>query len=1326
MKILINIRNIKIIEKEKIYTGNVNTYIINVEYEDYNFFSEYNCYLTFKNNDLKKKVIIGPDLKVIIPFDVLSETGNLIIGFFAIKVDEKEKLIRYSSEIEVLPVEKGGFDEEASEPEELTPTILEKYLQEMKNFYNESLEEFNRNATNKTEEFNKNYEDKIKSYNDNSIQKTNEYNKNADEKIKEINNKVSDIEKIEDNLEQIQKNVQTSEQNAKTSETNAKTSEINAQNSAKNASEIETNIISIQEDINKSKGEINTAKESVDKSLEKVYSAVTEATNQAKESKKQAGIATSKANQTSEDRTVVETMKSDVSSMKTSVEQTKTDTEQIKNDTQAIKNDTEALKEETLQAKEEVENSLENERIESDKRYSRAIDSEIIEINEFGQVECDDNGYMKDVEIESTLPEITQDTREGYNKFNIDTITENKYIYANNSNTDPYYGKLNNSNSSNTSDYIPVSENTNYLLTYDYDTLLSGNERGYCFYDENKAPIVIDSIVNTLYSVTNKKATFITPTSAKYLRFSYDKNCNNIQLIEGTEEKPYEEYGATPTLNYPSEFKNILSSFNIKNTVDEIEKYDKQITLPENKFLGTFNGYKNYINDDKLRSNLKIVEFNGTENFYIVNGEEYKGFALQKNTTILASNVTSRIMLSNYFKCVNSGESWKGKNTFGFSYNDVLWFQTDDDFETIDDWKSFLAQQKQAGTPLQILYISNEEETELEEINLQLYQGINNISLEDLKLNFKYNISIEKYIEKNNENERKISDSKYARALKTKVEDVEQTQIYAENDEVENLTIKGAELTQKTREGYNQLKNTGVSRNHNGIDFIVNSDGTVLANGTATGGTSGSSISQINIHDEEIQFEAGDYTIQDCKAYVVYEDDSYEWFDGLTKATSKTFDKSFKITDAYIQVNPEITVNNKLYYPMILKGTENKPYEEYGASPSLNYPSEIQVKKEQNISICRKNILDTNDINKSSSGIATISKNDGGININGTSTSTFLAIKSVDLNVPIKAGTKLFMNYGKTEKLLKDNTDFSPYFWLVNKNGTLFKTLNRNNIINGYSVEQEIYRISFGIEALVVGKEYSEDIYIELEISDKQPTQFQKYEAIDISIALENGFNGALKDYYNEIKKLDGKWYLVNKFARYVLDGVTVGKKVTAKQSKNNIDKYDVMLGTDKIYINTSKDYWKPTLGICNYLKSDKTYGTISDINSTYTNAIGFWKSGQDQMSFSTEKDRFASIDEANAYLKQLYDAGNPLEFYVLMSEDNYETIELPEEVKQELNKFKLYDDLNNVFIDKGSLSFKYNKSLLRAFKEQSELSASLLDRIQALEQAQVNQVGGN
>ncbi len=1278
MKIKVDVNNVTITEKSDIHKGeyNVNKCI-------FEFSSEYTKDLIYRAvfsciNGSYYQLILNNECNI--PDEVLKEKDvNIELGVYAyILNDDNELELRYSPKPTYFKVENGSY-KDGDKTEVPSPTDYEKFLNE-----------FNRNANEKTEVFDENYGNKVNSFNNNATQKINEYNKNADERVKEINNKVSDIEKIEDNIEQIQKNVQASEQNAKTSETNAKTSEINAQNSAKNASEIETNIISIQEDINKSKGEINTAKESVDKSLEKVYSAVTEATNQAKESKKQAGIATSKANQTSEDRTVVETMKSDVSSMKTSVEQTKTDTEQIKNDTQAIKNDTEALKEETLQAKEEVENSLENERIESDKRYSRAIDSEIIEINEFGQVECDDNGYMKDVEIESTLPEITQDTREGYNKFNIDTITENKYIYANNSNTDPYYGKLNNSNSSNTSDYIAVSENTNYLLTYDYDTLLSDNERGYCFYDENKAPIVIDSIVNTLYSVTNKKATFIAPTSAKYLRFSYDKNCNNIQLIEGTEEKPYEEYGASPSLNYPSEFKNTLSSFNIKNTVDEVEKYDKQIVLPENNFLGNFNGYKNYIKDNKLKSNLKIVEFTETLDWSYHEPENKFMCSIPYNAKIKDISLTQ---LCSHYKTKSDFAS--NENEFACTANGFR-FHNDNNM-TLEEWKTFLAQQKEAGTPLQILYISNEEETELEDINLPLYKSINNISAEDLKMSFKQNM---KAIAE------KTANNRYARALKTKVEDVEQTQIYAENSKVENLTIKGAELTQKTREGYNQLKNTGASRTHNGIDFTVNADGTVLANGTANGGTSGTSLSQINIHDEEIQFEAGDYTIQDCKAYVVYEDNSYEWFDGLTKATSKTFDKSFKITDVYIQVNPGTTVNNKLYYPMITKGTENKEYEQYGASPSLNYPSEIQVKKEQNISICRKNILDTNDINKSSSDIATISKNDGGININGTPTSTFLTIKSVDLNVPIKAGTKLFMNYGKTKKLLKDNTDFSPYFWLVNKNGTLFKTLNRNNIINGYSVEQEIYRISFGIEALVVGKEYSEDIYIELEISDKQPTEFQKYEATDITIPLQNL---AIGDYSDVIDKNSG-----------------IQDKVIKKIIFTGEENWILVPETNTFYIQDVNDYkriYNKTIGICNYFPFQSNVGSSVDVKDGHISMFG---DSFNSISRIYIKSSYFNndLDAFKLWLSENYKKGNPVIFYYVL--EFSDKISLPSEVKQELDKFKLYDNLNNVFIDVGSLSFRYNKSLLRALEEQSELSASLLERIQALEAAQVNSVGGN
>ena len=1238
MKILINTRNIKIIEKEKIYTGNVNTYIINVEYEDYNFFSEYNCYLTFKNNDLKKKVIIGPDLKVIIPFDVLSETGNLIIGFFAIKVDEKEKLIRYSSEIEVLPVEKGGFDEEASEPEELTPTILEKYLQEMKNFYNESLEKYNNNANEKTEEFNKNY-----------------------------GNKKAEIDKVAEVVSKDKSAVEEMKKSVETSEGNAKKSEQSAQNSAKKASEIETNIISIQQDINASKSHIDSQKESIDNSVENVEKLVDEATNQANISKEQAEISTTNAAQTSADKTSVETMRNEVSSMKTSVEQTKTDTEQIKNDTQA-------LKEETLQAKEEVENSLENERIESDKKYARAIDSDIVEINNYGQVDCDNEGYMKDIEIESTLAEITQDTREGYNKFNIDTIVENKYIYANNSNTDPYYGKLNNSNSSNTSDYIPVSENTNYLLTYDYDTLLSGNERGYCFYDENKAPIVIDSIVNSLYSVTNKKATFITPTSAKYLRFSYDKNCNNIQLIEGTEEKPYEEYGATPTLNYPSEFKNILSSFNIKNTVNEIEKYDKQITLPENKFLGTFNGYKNFIKDNKLKSNLKIVEFDGTENWTEDISENR--FGIYNISTLILSNSNQ---ICTHFKTYNAYA--QNINSFGVG-SDYIRVHNDNNM-TLEEWKAYLAQQKEAGTPLQILYISNEGETQLEEINLALYQGINNISSEDLKLNFKYNVSIEKYIEENNANERRISDSKYARALKAQVEDVQQTQIYADNSEVEKLAIKGVQLTQEIREGYNLLSTENLQELNKNRIVLTKENGIITINGQSTSANfiDDYFIGSSNAYEEFLP--AGRYTVSGITGEALSPNFGILIVIKHTDETTITIiqnseNKVFNVDDGdtfrvFIRIPQNLQLNNIVIRPMIVAGEESKDFEEYGASPSLDFPSNIQMAKEQNISVEGKN------------------KCRGWMN----TTSTVIYGTAFLIKADLKPNTKYTISfltpnfeaeYYRAEELT------SNWFTVINNSKRQsFTFTTKADISNAYKEYNGEYGYLLFKNAIATPSpaNFSDVMLVEGDID----VPYEPYYGHDVNIPLTNNSIGNYFDVIDRENKVQDKV-----IQELILTG---NENYKFNNVENGIYQYSITPAKKPIYINDSI-----IRVMSNYFKGVGRDGSWNIDNSITTN--------MSNIRFMTSQ--YTTVEEFKAKIKELYEAGKSVKIYYVS--ETIDKIPLSEEIKQELNKFKLYDDLNNVFIDNGSLSFIYNKSLLRALQEKDDEIDNLqsqIDEIKAL-----------
>lgn len=135
-----------------------------------------------------------------------------------------------------------------------------------------------------------------------------------------------------------------------------------------------------------------------------------------------------------------------------------------------------------------------------------------------------------------------QAKREGYNKFNIDTVASSKYINVGN-------GVLGNSETSDTSDYIQVVANKSYTLSYDYETLTAAGKRGYCYFDENK-----QYLSGSEYTSSNKNTTF-TATADGYIRFAYDKNCTNIMFCESSEEKPYEQFGVMPSLSYPSKIE---------------------------------------------------------------------------------------------------------------------------------------------------------------------------------------------------------------------------------------------------------------------------------------------------------------------------------------------------------------------------------------------------------------------------------------------------------------------------------------------------------------------------------------------------------------------------------------------------------------------------------------------------------------------------------------------------------------------------------------------------------------------------------------------------
>lgn len=151
----------------------------------------------------------------------------------------------------------------------------------------------------------------------------------------------------------------------------------------------------------------------------------------------------------------------------------------------------------------------------------------------------------------------------------------------------------------------------------------------------------------------------------------------------------------------------------------------------------------------------------------------------------------------------------------------------------------------------------------------------------------------------------------------------------------------GGNHQQDTREGYNFLDLSNFStQTKNGVTATKNEDGSIKLVGTNSGDT-------FNINLSTINGEIGDYI-----ASGVMGGSRETYFLGIVKPGVKTFaevtngSSNFSLTEettiaANIYIVKGATINTTIY-PMLIKGTENKPYEQYGASPSLDYPSPVK------------------------------------------------------------------------------------------------------------------------------------------------------------------------------------------------------------------------------------------------------------------------------------------------------------------------------------------------------------------------------------------------
>lgn len=432
----------------------------------------------------------------------------------------------------------------------------------------------------------------------------------------------------------------------------------------------------------------------------------------------------------------------------------------------------------------------------------------------------------------------------------------------------------------------------------------------------------------------------------------------------------------------------------------------------------------------------------------------------------------------------------------------------------------------------------------------------------------------------------------------------------------------------------NLLENKAKTTTVNGVTFTANEDGTVIANGTAT------SLAQISLV-ANVKLPAGTYTIKDGKAYVESEDFN-GWFDGLNNPFTLTFNTEVLLKNVYIQVKQGETVNNKIFYPKLEKGTVATSYSKFGQGS-------VEIKKQT------QNILSLIELPATIDGI-TVNKNSGKIVLNGTTTQQ---------NDRYKIGT--FNTRENRNYILSITNKVNGLGFNANFN-TIGLTADFNITKTGPKLTGKSMTTNAGKVELYMA--FNKDItFNNLEIGimveeDKETGEFVEHqEQTKILPTQKPMLEG---DYFDKLNNKE-----VHTWKKIVLDGVN--NKVTQETTATN-GKYRYKY-TDKDFKNCS-------------LSEEKAYCThlqLIEKNKTYDKIVGFTVSNGALLIY-TDGDTAVNF---NAKLQK-----ENYVFYIPVIESAYEKIDLTSEqikVLDELDNFQTYKPVTNITTDSiAKLKLKY------------------------------------
>lgn len=338
------------------------------------------------------------------------------------------------------------------------------------------------------------------------------------------------------------------------------------------------------------------------------------------------------------------------------------------------------------------------------------------------------------------------------------------------------------------------------------------------------------------------------------------------------------------------------------------------------------------------------------------------------------------------------------------------------------------------------------------------------------------------------------------------------------------------QVLQDTRNGYNILPITLESGIYNGLEVTVNEDKSVTLNGTVTAPL------QLNFFEGNIILngEYSYYLFNKTNQVNIQSTDTdigiiLRFNDGFEKVT-KTYDTDTVLTNLFTYVDATKNFNNETFKFMLVKGSEEKEYEEYGQMPSTNFPSVIKnVEGDYDIRANNKNLaqIETLDINwkLTENGITNLNRNAG----------------SKLTEIKLKKDEKVYINFKllkvKTTTMDNDMT-FTGYINNVQTTSLSFGNIQRNKI-NEIVTREYKANEDCTLSYILWGNALSETFEFQFWITKEPDTDYIRVQQQNLPLTMpdeiklygeKDGFIYLTEEQATELELNEEGWYIVNSY----------------------------------------------------------------------------------------------------------------------------------------------------------------------------------------------------